>query len=153
MKKWDGEPRAVIPTEKMKASGDIINASFEVARSSQYAFGLGISALKNSQETNEVSSVLSLFWCFRLPILYEYIIYTKPLFAAFTSLKLTVHHLRFCELMKWMQRSQRNARDIRNIHRVMEMDVQNVAWSTITFRRCLGLFDGGGSRLHMHLFK
>jgi len=48
---WDGlEPRAVVPTKEMMDSENVIEASPEVARSSPYAFGLGISIMQPTIE-------------------------------------------------------------------------------------------------------
>lgn len=54
MKKWDGiEPRAVVATKDMMNAENITEASFQVALTSPYNIGLGISILQS--ETGEVS--------------------------------------------------------------------------------------------------
>lgn len=54
MKMWDGsEARATVPTEEMKATENVIAASPEVASTSLYAFGLGISAFKRSIDDDQ----------------------------------------------------------------------------------------------------
>lgn len=51
MASWDGrEPRAVVPTKEMMATENIIKASAAVARTSEYAFGLGISVFQRTKE-------------------------------------------------------------------------------------------------------